>query len=89
MFTPVLETHHVVTDHTKHNDGMHFPLMDAIGHIVYQLTRQDFAYNTDYYISSIDTNTSGHRVITIGWLVERKAMIARLSGVTDVYGERK
>jgi hypothetical protein len=86
---PLAITTHIVTDHTKHKDGMHFPIMDAIAHITYQLTKQGFEYTTEWVINSIDTNRQGQRYIELGWYVERKAVIVKLSGIETIYGENR
>ena len=82
-------THRVDTDHTKHHQGMHFPVMDAMAHLTYQLTKQDFHYGTEWDLNGVDTNDKGQRVIEIVWHVERKAMIVTLSGVETIYGDHR
>ena len=85
----VLITDHIVTDHTNFGSGMHFPVMDAIAHLVDQLNEQGFRYKQDYFVHALDMNSNGQRVIQLEWYTERQAMIVKLSGVKTVYGEMK
>ena len=81
-------TSHLIEDHTIFRDGKEMPYIDAMGHIVNQLAKQDCWYKEDYIIDEITLNQQGKRVMNLKWLTDRKGMLIKIGGVTNVWGEQ-